>query len=182
MQMESRYIPTSPLSPKIPSSSRPLSPQPTKPRTGHVRKPSRNLQMTLPRYHPSNFGHGNAATPSTISQSPAITLNRINQPIQLESPRMMREKHREFLQSVHLSSKTAASPFSQKPGSPRLNPLGSPKGSVTPLALEEASDYFAVTGEGKRSPAGSPGTRSGLSALIIEDAIKMPKRKADVHQ
>ena len=179
MQMESRYTPTSPLSPKLSGSNRLLSPQPTKPRTNHARQLSRNL----PRYHPSNFGHGAAAGPSSTVQSPAITLNRVNQPIHLESPRMMREMHREFLNSVRLTSKTAASPFSQKPGSPRLHPLGSPKGPVTPLALEEASDYFAVAGTGKRSPTCSPGAPSACSDASSgkEDTVKN-ERKVDVYQ
>jgi hypothetical protein len=164
MQMEGRYTPTSPLSPKLSGERRPLSPQPNAARKSHTRQKSRNMHMTLPRYHPANYGHGNAATPSSTVQSPAITLNRVTQPIQLESPRTMREKHREFLESVRMSSKTAASPFGKKPGSPRLDPLGSPTGAVTPLALEEAADYFAVTGSGKRSPAASPGGRSTHSA------------------
>ena len=182
MQMESRYTPTSPLSPKLTGSQRPLSPQPAK-RTVHSRQTSRNLHMTLPRFHPSNYGYGTAATPSSAVQSPAITLNRVNQPVQLESPRMMREKHREFLDSVMLSSKTAASPFGQKPGSPRLDPLGSPKGPVTPLALEEAGDYFAVTGTGKRSPAASPGGRSARSdgSSGKDDSMKN-KLKVDIYQ
>ena len=183
MEARSRYTPTSPLSPQLSDSHRPLSPQSTKPRSGHARHSSRNLHMTLPRYHPANFGHGSAATQSSAVQSPPITLNRVTQPIQLESPRTMREKHREFLDSVRLSSKTAASPFSQKPGSPRLDPLGSPKGPVTPLALEEASDYFAVAGAGKRSPAASPGARSSRSdgSSGKEESMRN-KRKVDVYQ
>ena len=180
--MQSRYTPTSPLSPKLSGGHRPLSPQPTKPRAIHARQPSRNLHMTLPRYHPSNFGHDAAATLSSTVQSPAITLNRVTQPIQLDSPRMMREKHREFLDSVRLSSKTAASPFSQKPGSPRLDPLGSPKGPVTPLALEDASDYFAVAGAGNRSPARSPGGRSTRSdGSSGKGEASKNKRKVDVY-
>jgi hypothetical protein len=75
----------------------------------------------------------------------------------MESPRLMREKQREFLERAHLSAKIAASSLSIKPGAPRLDPLGSPKGPVTPLALGEGDDYFQVVGTGKVSPAGSPG-------------------------
>lgn len=167
-QYTGRYMPTSPLSPKLPSSSRPRSPQSTTTRPSHPRSTSRNLHMTLPRYHPANFGlqlqHGpaaNAATPSSTSQSPAVTLNRVSAPMNLhiDSPRSMRANQRELLDTVRLSSIIASS---QKPGAPRLNPLGSPKGAVTPLALEEATDYFSVTRTGTgKSPATSPGPKTG---------------------
>jgi hypothetical protein len=98
----------------------------------------------------------------------------------------MREKQREFLERAHLSSKIAASSMGVKPGAPRLDPLGSPKGPVTPLALDldEAGDYFQVGGGGKISPAGSPGTRSPRSDISSdkEDFKKSKKRQADVYQ
>ena len=99
----------------------------------------------------------------------------------------MREKQRELLDSVRISSMIAASPAGQKPGSPRLDPLGSPKGPVTPLALEEPSDYFSVSGAGRRSPATSPGgrshrsTRSDVSSGKEESKSKSQK-KVDVYQ
>ena len=98
-----------------------------------------------------------AATPSFTVQSPALTLDRLTEPVVLESPRLMREKQREFLERAHLSATIAASSMGVKPGAPRLDPLGSPKGPVTPMALEEAHDYFQVAGTGKVSPASSPG-------------------------
>jgi len=183
-----RYTPTSPLSPRIPAGHRPLSPQPSaRSRSGqHGRQPSRNMHMSMPRFHPSNFSHlDSPATPSSAVQSPAITINRVTQPIQLESPRLMREKQREFLERVHLSSKIAVSSMGVKPGAPRLDPLGSPKGPVTPLTLEEGGDYFQVTGTGKVSPAASPGTRSPRSDTSSdrEESQKKKKvRQTDVYQ
>ncbi len=160
-QYSGRYMPTSPLSTRLPSSSRPLSPQLANSRPGHNRQTSRSLHMTLPRYHPANYQHhAQGAIPLSTTQSPAITLNAVNQPIHMDSPRTMREKQRELLDTVRISSMIAASPAGQKPGSPRLNPLGSPQGPVTPLALEEPADYFSVTGAGKRTPAASPGAKS----------------------
>lgn len=98
----------------------------------------------------------------------------------------MREKQREFLERAHLSSKIAASSMGIKPGAPRLDPLGSPKGPVTPLALEEGDDYFQVAGAGKVSPAGSPGpTRSPRSEASSdnEDSKKNKQiRKTDVYR
>lgn len=88
----------------------------------------------------------------------------------------MREKHREFIEKARQSSKLAASPFSVKPDAPRLDPLGSPHGNVTPLALEEAGDYFAVGVMGKMSPVTSPGTRSPRAASISGDEdVKLSK-------
>jgi hypothetical protein len=187
-QYSSRYTPTSPLSPRLPSNSRPLSPQPANLRPSHARQTSRNLHMTLPRYHPANYQHhASTATFSSTGQSPAITLNRANLPVQMDSPRTMREKQRELLEGARISSILAASPASQKPGSPRLDPLGSPKGPVTPLALEEPSDYFSVKGAGKRSPAGSPGAKSPRSTRSDastgkEEGGSKNQRKVDVHQ
>ncbi|KEF57852.1 uncharacterized protein A1O9_05773, partial [Exophiala aquamarina CBS 119918] len=146
-----RYTPTSPLSPRLPTSHQPLSPQPTRPRsTQHARPAARHMHMTLPRFHPANFNQlDSPATPSSTTQSPAITVNRVTQPLQAESPRLMREKQKEFLERAQLSSKIAASSMGIKPGGPRLDPLGSPKGPVTPLELDEAADYFQVAGAGK---------------------------------
>ena len=188
-----RYTPTSPLSPRLHHHQQPLSPQASRSRSGqHARQTSRNMHLMLPRFHPANFSHADSpASPSSTVQSPAVTVNRVTEPVVLESPRLMREKQREFLERANLSSKIAASAMGTKPGSPRLDPLGSPKGPVTPLALEEADDYFQVAGTGKISPAGSPGptasltagSRSGASS-DHEDSQKNKKllRQTDVYQ
>ena len=99
----------------------------------------------------------------------------------------MREKQRELLDTVRISSMIAASPAGQKPGSPRLHPLGSPKGPVTPLALEEPTDYFSVTGTGQRSPAASPGAKSHRSSRSDVSSGKgdgkfKNQQKMDVYQ
>ena len=109
------------------------------------------------------------------------------QPMQIESPRMMREKQRELIDGFRLSSILAASPASQKPGSPRLDPLGSPKGAVTPFSLEEATDYFSVAATGKRSPAVSPGGKSHRSSRSDvssgkDDGHRKSHRKVDAYQ
>lgn len=181
-----RYTPTSPLSPRLPANQQPMSPQSSRMRqTPHGRQGSRNMHMTLPRFHPSNFNHLDApATPTSSVTSPAITVNRVTQPVQIESPRLMREKQREFLERAHLSSKIAASSMGVKPGGPRLDPLGSPKGPVTPLELDEAIDYFAVAGAGKPSPATSPASRSPRSdhSPDKDEALTKKVRQADVYR
>ncbi|KAJ9608288.1 hypothetical protein H2200_007276 [Cladophialophora chaetospira] len=184
-----RYTPTSPLSPRLQSSQQPLAPPPTRARSGqHARQAARNMHMSLPRFHPGNFIHRDqAATPSSTVQSPAFTLQRVTEPVMMESPRLMREKQREFLERAHLSSKIAASSMGVKPTAPQLNPLGSPTGQVTPLALEgEGDDYFQVAGAGKVSPAGSPGPRGSPRSEVSSDKEDSKNnkqiRQSDVYQ
>lgn len=94
----------------------------------------------------------------------------------------MSRKNREFLDTTAAVSVQAGSTTS-KPTSPRLEPLGSPRGPVTPLVLEDANDYFTVKGAGKPSPAGSPGAVSHRSdsSSGAENSSK-PKRKVDLYQ
>lgn len=180
----SRYTPTSPLSPRLPTSQQPLSPQTTRVRSAqHGRQGTRNMHMSLPRFHPANFSHlDSPATPSSVVQSPALTSTRVTQPVQIESPRLMREKQREFLERAHLSSKIAASSMGIKPGGPRLDPLGSPKGPVTPLELDEAIDYFQVAGAGRVSPATSPKPRSPRSDHSSDKEESHNKKKTDIYR
>lgn len=135
------------------------------------------MQLNLGRFHPSNFSQADA---SSGTGAPQITYTRAPPPVQVESPRLLREKHREFLQQAQLSSKLAASPLSAKPDAPRLDPLGSPKGAVTPLALEEAGDYFSTAGAGKVSPAASPGARSPRAASVSSDDDTKPNKSRKI--
>ena len=65
-----------------------------------------------------------------------------------------------------------------KPDAPRLPPLGSPKGPVTPLALEEGpGDYFTAAKQAGRSPAASPGAKSEASVSDISDSATKKKTK-----
>ena len=146
--------PTSPLSPKPPSNQG-LSPQNSQRRGNHGRPSGQRTQLNVGRFHPSNYIQAESLLTGSSMQAPQITYTRAPAPVQIESPRLLREKHREFLEKAKLSSKLAASPLSIKPDAPKLNPLGSPKGVMTPLELE-GDDYFSVTAAGKRSPVGSP--------------------------
>ena len=88
----------------------------------------------------------------------------------------MRERQRELIDRAKLSSKIAASSMGIKPDAPRLDPLGSPKGPMTPLALEEAAaDYFAVPKKMGSSPGASPGSRSDSSANDLWEDIRRKK-------
>jgi len=94
----------------------------------------------------------------------------------------MREKQKEFLERAQLSSKIAASSMGIKPGGPRLDPLGSPKGPVTPLELDEAADYFQVAGAGKVSPATSPKPRSPRSDHSSDNAEAHHQKTTDIYR
>ena len=164
-QMAARYTPTSPLSPRVPPAARPLSPQPSRSRQQHnSRKDSRAKHPTLPKYHPSNFPQNDTNHNPAFANAPFL-LPRAPQPTVVETPRMMRERQREFIDRAKLHSKIAASPMGVKPDAPRLDPLGSPKGPVTPLALEEDTgpDYFGADGKTGSSPgAGSATSRDAV--------------------
>lgn len=126
--------------------------------------------------------HGQAASPTSNVQSPAIAVTNVHGVHSIDSPRMMRQKHREFLDSAKAMSVQAASPASNKPDSPRLDPLGSPKGNVTPLLLEEGGDYFTVKRPGKHSPVVSPGAKSARSdASSGREELAKNKRKVDAY-
>jgi hypothetical protein len=126
--------------------------------------------MNLPRYHPANSPQGDGPTSVGQLHGPSFVLNRAPNPTAVETPRMMRERQRELIDRAKLSSKIAASSMSAKPNAPRLDPLGSPKGPMTPLVLEDGpGDYFAVSKKPGSSPDASPESRSDGSPELGED-------------
>lgn len=151
-------MPTSPLSSQYPSRS--YGPQQNK-RAPHNRQLSRGPQMNLGKFHPLAYGiHGSVASPSTTTPSPAMAADGSIRHATSPAPSM----------SIKITGAAAAAgvaPLAGEPGSPRLEPLHSPRGPVTPLALEreleEPADYFTVKRAGKPSPAGSPGAASTRS-------------------
>lgn len=87
----------------------------------------------------------------------------------------MKERQRELIEKAKTSSRIAASPHGVKPDAPRLDPLGSPKGPVTPLQLEEVGDYFLIAGGGDLSPSPSPGSRGDTSVKGVGDTVRAKK-------
>jgi hypothetical protein len=89
----------------------------------------------------------------------------------------MKERQRDLINKAKMSSRIAASPHGVKPDAPRLDPLGSPKGPVTPLALalEERGDYFLIPHSGENSPAVSPASRSEGSVKEVGDGARVKK-------
>ena len=181
-RMAARYTPTSPLSPRMHTDSTPLSPQPQARSRTHKRQESSGLRMNLPRYHPLNFKQSDTHLLKGASQNPNITLTRAP-PATIYGPHIryddsaiqVRERQAELMRQQETSSKLAASPLSVKPGAPKLDPLGSPKGPVTPLELE-GGDYFALPKSPAGSPAVSPGSKSDGSVTEAPEPQRRRKR------
>ena len=96
----------------------------------------------------------------------------------------MKEHQRDLINRAKMSSRLAASPHGVKPDAPRLDPLGSPKGPVTPLALEESSDYFLIPSSGDNTPAASPASRIEGSVKEVGDSayVKKATKKGGGHR
>ena len=169
----SRYTPTSPLSPRLDGASRPISPQPSRAPRGQAARP---MNIPIPKFHPLHFQQPRemSGPGSASSQAPIINYTK-HSGSTTESPRLMKERQRDLIDKAKMSSRIAASPHGVKPDAPRLDPLGSPKGPVTPLALEEGGDYFLVAGGGENSPSVSPGSRSEGSVKDVGDAACVKK-------
>lgn len=165
----SRYTPTSPLSPRLEGAARPMSPQPSRP----SRQASRPMNIPIPKYHPLQFQQQREMPAANISSSHNPILNYTKHSSTTESPRLMKERQRELLEKAKMSSRIAASPYVAKPDAPRLDPLGSPKGPVTPLALEEGNDYFLAAGIAESSPSVSPSPRGQASLRDAGDGARV---------
>ena len=168
----SHYTPTSPLSPRFPGATQPVSPQP--PRTRQPAFRSVKIPISIPKFDPSRCQQMDLpATSSASSHNPVINYTKHSSTT--ESTRLMKERQRELIDKAKMSSRLAASPHGVKPDAPRLDPLGSPKGPVTPLALEEGCDYFLIASSGGTSPAVSPTSRNEGFARNVEDGARLKK-------
>ena len=150
--VSSLYTPSSPLSPTMTSAA-----LPSQSRHGNARRTAQPLQLpALPRYHPSNYER---ATPSPSLSSnarsrPSATYRssaRSPQPHQRQlsdAQYKLQQYQRDVITTATRQPRPAASCTSgiTKPVSPRLNPLGSP-GPVTPMMLEEQTDYLLAGAE-----------------------------------
>ncbi|SLM36085.1 hypothetical protein LPUS_05512 [Lasallia pustulata] len=158
-KVSSLYTPSSPLSPTMISST-----LPSQSRHSNARRTVQPLQLpVLPRYHPSNYER---ATPSPSVSSnasrPSITYRssaRSPQPHQRQLSDAQYKLHqyqRDIITTATRQPRPARTPTNgpTKPVSPRLNPLGSP-GPVTPMMLEEQTDYLLA---GAESGGLSPGS------------------------
>ncbi len=162
-----RYTPTSPLSPRLEGSIRPISPQPSRAR----RQASRPMNIPIPKFHPLHFQQRDMPAASTASSHNPI-INFTKHTSTTESPRLMKERQRDLIDKAKMSSRFAASPHGVKPDAPRLDPLGSPKGPVTPLALE-GGDYFLL--DSSRETSVSPASCNEGSVNDVGDGARVKK-------
>ena len=133
------------------------------------------MKIPIPKYHPLHFNErrGDSEPSNPSPQIPVIKQPQLFSGSQ--STRWMKERQRELIDKAKLSSRIAASPHGIKPDAPRLDPLGSPKGPMTPLALEEGGDYFQIAGSENNSPAVSPASRTTEPVEDVESTAGMIK-------
>lgn len=156
----SLYRPSSPLSPKR------SGPLPSINSSQKARAPTQSLNLAgLPKYHPANF-------PSRVS-SPASHLSSRSMTSQPRSGRdsdakqQLLQYQRDLINNtVKTSRSIPLSCVNSKPSPPRLNPLRSPGGPMTPFMLEGAGDYLVA---GSSSLAGS---KEGNGRDFVERLVR----------
>ncbi|KAI4132331.1 MAG: hypothetical protein LQ347_002638 [Umbilicaria vellea] len=179
----SLYTPSSPLSPTMTSAA-----LPSHSRHGNARRTGQPLQLpALPRYHPSNYERA-TTSPSlstNVTSRPSATYRssaRSPQPHQRQLSDAQYKLHqyqRDVITTATRQSRPAASSTSgiTKPVSPRLNPLGSP-GPVTPMMLEEQTDYLLAGAERCELSSNSfeePGQREPGQRELVERLVRAGK-------
>ena len=152
--------PSSPLSP-----SRPHSTFPNEQRKA-PRRPQQKLNLAgLGKYHPANFQKNvDPNAPLSSRNARGIT----SQSRGSDAQQKLHQYQRDVVANFTRASQSAHSPnfTSTTPVSPRLVPLGSPGGPITPLMLENQSDYL-VAGSGLA--ASSPGGRQLVERLVQKE-------------
>ena len=134
----SRIRPSSPLSPKA------SVPLPSINSSQKSRAPAQCLNLTrLPKYHPANFPSKDSspAPPSALS-SRSITSQPRSSRVSDAKQQLLQYQRDLISNTVKTSRSTLSSSVSSKPSPPRLNPLRSPGGPMTPFTLEGAGDYL----------------------------------------
>lgn len=136
----SRYRPSSPLSPKMPV------PLPSINSSQKARAPAQRLNLAgLPKYHPANFPSRDS---SPAPPSPLSSRSMTSQPFHgrgSDAKQQLLQYQRDLINNTTKTSRSLlSSSVSSKPSPPRLNPLRSPGGPMTPFMLEATGDYLAA--------------------------------------
>lgn len=151
--------PSSPLSP-----SRPHSTFASEQRQAS-RRPQQKLNLAgLGRYHPANFQRNVDSNGPLASRNPrGITSHSRGS----DAQQKLQQYQRDIVANFSRASQSAHSPsLTPAPLSPRLSPLGSPGGPITPMMLETQGDYL-VAGSGLA--ASSPGGRELVERLVQKE-------------
>lgn len=159
----SRHGPSSRLSPNM------SIPLPSTNSSQKARAPAKSLnQAGLPKYHPANFPSrdSNPTAPSPLSsRSIALQARSGRGP---DAKQQLLQYQRDIVNNAAKTSRSLlSSSVSSKPSSPRLNPLRSPGGPMTPFMLENAGDYL-VAGSSSL-PAGS---KEGDGREFVERLVR----------
>ena len=140
-------MPSSPLSPRMTSLAIPSQARRQPPPHARQNSTGTAAQLrlpSLPRFHPANFPSQNSSvsgTPATGPNSPQPPLSpRTFQKQYSDAQRQMYSYQRELMANVARQSR---GPTTQ-PTSPRLAPLDSPGGGVTPLELAGTEGYLTA--------------------------------------
>ncbi|KAI9701375.1 MAG: hypothetical protein M1820_006466 [Bogoriella megaspora] len=160
------------------STQSPIMPPQPRLRPSPHRAASTSLRLpSLPRFHPANFPSSQHVS---AGSTPSTGVNGLQPPV---SPR---QNHRQYSDvqkqlyayqkdiiatAMRTSQATTPNGLSNKPDSPRLEPLGSP-GPVTPLMLEEQAGYLVA---GVRAPDGQEAPQDE----VVESFIRAEARRRE---
>ncbi|KAL8779140.1 MAG: hypothetical protein Q9194_001604 [Teloschistes cf. exilis] len=167
------YTPTSPLSPTRPARAIPPE-QETRRRLNDYQDLPRSTPLALPSlppYHPANY-ESQKGSPQTSRPSSSSHGHQLS-----DAQKKLQRYQRELVVNATrtVSGSSTKTPL-RRPSSPRLDPLSSP-GPITPLALEEQTDYF-VGGPNARTSAVKGNERREMAERLIgieRDRIRRPE-------
>ena len=132
------YMPTSPLSPPVPSQSS-LS-------LGRRmdRRPPQKLSLAgLPRFHPAKFPSQDSKAPTSSPTTSRFISSQSRSGRGSDARQKLQQYQRDVIASATQGARSPAMDYSSiKPSIPRLTPLESPIDQMTPLVLEGHHDYF----------------------------------------
>ena len=158
----SRYTPSSPLSPKA------SVPSPTN-SSQKAKTAAQSLKLAgLPKYHPANFISSDSSAPPPSPLGPRSAASQSRSGRGSHAKQELLQYQRDLINSTAKTSYSLhSSSVNSKPTPPRLNPLGSPGGPMTPFMLEGAGDYL-VSG----SSSLAAGLREGDEREFVERLVR----------
>lgn len=135
----SLYRPTSSLSPSMPVSTANNSCQ-------KARAPGQSLKLPgFPRFHPANFPSRDASPVSPSNRSSRSITSQPRPARGSDAQQKLLQYQRELVTNATKASRSLlSSSTGSKPSPPRLTPLRSPGGPMTPLMLEGQGDYLVA--------------------------------------
>ena len=159
----SRYTPASPLSPKMPV------PSPSTNNSQKAKASAKSLNLAgLPKYHPANFPSSDSSVPPPSPLGPRSVASQPRSGHGSHAKQQLLQYQRDIINNtVKPSHSLLSSSANSKPSPPRLNPLRSPGGPMTPFMLEGAGDYLVA---GSSSLAA--GFREGDGREFVERLVR----------